>query len=181
MARDLAKEAGALEQAANKIREYADQLDAQKRQAVTQVQTTTWLGATALAAQRVAGDIETSLNKHITNMRVVADKVAQDPILQHKHVYLNVPFFVGRTVIYFAGWMFLSWFFSRWSQKEDREGGAIAHRKMAALAGPGILFWGFSITFMPRDVTSSIAARVCSMVSLRCATRPIVLAVRSAM
>ena len=93
MARDLAKEAGALEQAANKIREYADQLDAQKRQAVTQVQTTTWLGATALAAasypvgepvgataqaaQRVAGDIETSLNKHITNMRVVADKVAQ--------------------------------------------------------------------------------------------------------
>jgi hypothetical protein len=77
MARDLAKEAGALEQAANKIREYADQLDAQKRQAVTQVQSTPWLGATAQAAQRVAGDIETSLNKHITNMRVVADKVAQ--------------------------------------------------------------------------------------------------------
>jgi hypothetical protein len=77
MARDLAKEAGALEQAANKIREYADQLDAHKRQAVTQVQTTTWLGATAQAAQRVATDIETSLNKHITNMRVVADKVAQ--------------------------------------------------------------------------------------------------------
>ncbi len=77
MARDLAKEAGALEQAAGRIREYADQLDAQKRQAVTQVQTTAWLGATAQAAQRVAADIETSLNKHIANMRAVADKVAQ--------------------------------------------------------------------------------------------------------
>jgi hypothetical protein len=77
MARDLAKEAGALEQAANKIREYADQLDAQKRQAVAQVQSTPWLGATAQAAQRVATDIETSLNRHITNMRMAADKVAQ--------------------------------------------------------------------------------------------------------
>lgn len=77
MARDLAKEAGALEQAAARIRDAADQLDAQKRAAVGQVQGTQWLGATATAAQRVASDIETSLTRHTTNMRIVADKVAQ--------------------------------------------------------------------------------------------------------
>jgi uncharacterized protein YukE len=77
MARDLAKEAGALEQAANKIRSYADQLDAQKRAAVAQVQGTTWQGASAQASLRVSSDIEASLTKHVANMRIVADKVAQ--------------------------------------------------------------------------------------------------------
>src|SRR3954467_10562729 len=32
-----------------------------------------------------------------------ADKVQVDEILRHKQKYLNVPFFLGRTVVYFAG------------------------------------------------------------------------------
>ena len=80
-----------------------------------------------------------------------ADKVAIDPMLQHKHPYLNLPFFLIRTVAYFGGWLFLSWFFNRWSEREDRDGPATAHRKMSALAGPGLIFWGFSITFMAVD------------------------------
>jgi hypothetical protein len=77
MARDLAKEAGALESAAGKIRTGADDLDARKQMAVAQVQGTPWLGAAAQAAQRVATDIEAALTKHTTKMRIVADKVAQ--------------------------------------------------------------------------------------------------------
>jgi hypothetical protein len=80
-----------------------------------------------------------------------ADKVAASPMLQHKHLYLNVPFFLARAVVYFGGWLFLSWFFNRWSAVEDREGPERAHRKMAFLAGPGILFWGFTVTFMSID------------------------------
>ncbi|SPF52085.1 quinol:cytochrome c oxidoreductase membrane protein 2 [Candidatus Sulfopaludibacter sp. SbA4] len=80
-----------------------------------------------------------------------ANKVAADPMLQHKHPYLNVPFFLFRTAVYFAGWLFLSWFFNRWSEREDREGPTVAHRKMSALAGPGLIFWGFSVTFMAVD------------------------------
>ena len=48
-----------------------------------------------------------------------AKLVAADPLLQHKAPYLNVPFFLGRAAFYFAGWMFLSWWFNRWSLKED--------------------------------------------------------------
>ena len=44
-----------------------------------------------------------------------AATVAADPLLQHKAPYLNVPFFLGRAAFYFAGWMFLSWWFNRWS------------------------------------------------------------------
>jgi putative effector of murein hydrolase LrgA (UPF0299 family) len=80
-----------------------------------------------------------------------ADKVKADEILQHKQAYLNVPFFIGRAVLYFAGWILLSWLLNKWSEREDREGGLAAHNKMAAISGPGLVFWGFSVTFMSID------------------------------
>jgi len=85
-----------------------------------------------------------------------AAKVAADPVLEHKHPYLNVPFFLIRAAVYFAGWLFLSWFFNRWSEREDTDASTAPHRKMAAMAGPGIVFWGFSITFMGVDWIMSI-------------------------
>jgi hypothetical protein len=77
-----------------------------------------------------------------------AKVVAADEILRHKQVYLNVPFFLTRAAIYFAGWILLSWLFNLWSEK--------SHRKMAALAGPGLIFWGFSVTFMAVDWVLSL-------------------------
>jgi len=82
--------------------------------------------------------------------------VQADPVLQQKHPYLNVPFFVIRAVVYFAGWMFCSWYLNRWSAVEDREGGLTPHRRMAAIAGPGLVFWGFSVTFMAVDWVLSL-------------------------
>ena len=79
-----------------------------------------------------------------------ANIVAGDPILQHKQIYLNVPFFLIRAALYLCGWNFLAWYFNRWSARED-QGSPVAHRKMAAVAGPAILFWGFSVTFMAVD------------------------------
>ena len=80
-----------------------------------------------------------------------ASVVAADPHLQHKQPYLNIPFFLARAALYFGGWIFLSWFFNRWSEREDADGPETAHRRMATLAGPGLVFWGFSITFMAID------------------------------
>jgi hypothetical protein len=82
--------------------------------------------------------------------------VAADPVLRHRSMYLNFGFFVGRAVFYFAGWLFCSWFLNRWSDVEDREGGVQAHEKMAALSGPGVLFWGFAVTFMSIDWVMSL-------------------------
>ncbi len=82
--------------------------------------------------------------------------VAADAVLRHKQPYLNVPFFLVRAAVFFAGWIFLSWFFNRWSAREDREGPAVAHRKMTAMAGPGLIFWGFSVTFMAVDWVLSL-------------------------
>jgi hypothetical protein len=85
-----------------------------------------------------------------------AKVVAADEILQHKQVYLNVPFFLIRAAAYFAGWILLSRLLNRWSAREDREGSAGVHGKMAALSGPGLVFWGFSVTFMAVDWVLSL-------------------------
>ena len=74
--------------------------------------------------------------------------VAADEILRHKQPYLNMPFFLTRAAIYLAGWNLLSWLFNRWSER--------SHRKMTALAGPGLIFWGFSVTFMAVDWVLSL-------------------------
>jgi hypothetical protein len=85
-----------------------------------------------------------------------AEIVNADPLLKHKAPYLNVPFFLIRAAIYFAGWLFLSWWFNKWSAKEDAEGHDAVHGKMSRMAGPGILFWGFSVTFMAIDWVLSV-------------------------
>ncbi|HTX33903.1 MAG TPA: hypothetical protein VME43_02745 [Bryobacteraceae bacterium] len=84
-----------------------------------------------------------------------ANIVAADPVMQHKRIYLNVPFFLVRAVVYLGAWNLLSWYYSYWSARED-QGDRGAHGKMAALAGPGIIFWGFSITFMAVDWVLSL-------------------------
>ena len=75
--------------------------------------------------------------------------VAADRILTHQAVYLNYRLFLLRAFVYFFGWMFLSYYYNRWSLVEDREGPAKAHGKMSFLAGPGLIFWSFSVTSWP--------------------------------
>ena len=85
-----------------------------------------------------------------------AAKVLADPALQHKHPYLNLPFFLARTAIYLGGWILLSTLFNRWSAREDSEGHRAVHGKMSALAAPGLIFWALSVTFMSIDWVLSL-------------------------
>ena len=112
--------------------------------------------ATAHAASGV-GDVSPGSDRDQQSLSLAArETVAADPLLKHKAPYLNVPFFLGRAAFYFAGWMFLSWWFNRWSLKEDLEGHDVVHGKMSGMAGPGLLFWGFSVTFMSLDWILSV-------------------------
>jgi hypothetical protein len=52
-----------------------------------------------------------------------AQAVASDHMLQMKSGYLNIPFFLIRTVAFFAMWYFLGGKMVRNSLKQDREGG----------------------------------------------------------
>jgi len=80
-----------------------------------------------------------------------AAAVAADPVLEAKRTYLNTPFFLARAAIYFGGWLLVAWLLNKWSAEQDREGSAGSLRKLATLSGPGLVFWGFSVTFMAVD------------------------------
>jgi len=82
--------------------------------------------------------------------------VAADAILQHKHVYLNVPFFVIRTLIYFVGWLLFAHFLNKWSHELDTLGRDPLARRLQLLSGPGLLFYGLSVTFAAVDWVMSI-------------------------
>ncbi|HEY9139784.1 MAG TPA: hypothetical protein VIN93_02785 [Bryobacteraceae bacterium] len=88
-----------------------------------------------------------------------SDIMMADAVLRQKRLYLNLPFFAIRALLYLGGWCFLSWFMNRWSAIEDREGGLTPRRKMGALSGPGLIFMGLTITFMATDWVLSINPR----------------------
>ena len=45
--------------------------------------------------------------------------VMADPVLRLKTGYLNVPFFIARSFVYFTVWLTLSFFLLRWSREQD--------------------------------------------------------------
>jgi hypothetical protein len=83
------------------------------------------------------------------------DIVAHDPVLQHKHIYLNVPFFLIRAALYFVGWNLIALALYKWSGDQDR-GDTRAAGRLEAISGPGLIFFGFSVTFMAVDWVLSI-------------------------
>lgn len=82
--------------------------------------------------------------------------VNADEVLKHKSSYLNVPFFIGRAVVYLGMWNLIAYLLNKWSAREDAEGGVRPHSKMASISAPGLIFWAFSITFMAVDWVLSL-------------------------
>jgi hypothetical protein len=81
---------------------------------------------------------------------------ARDPLLHHKQIYLNVPFFVARTIAYFGIWIALSRTLNRWSDRQDRAGTPLAANRLYALSGPGIVLYGLTVTFASIDWVMSL-------------------------
>ena len=73
-----------------------------------------------------------------------------------KRAYLSTPFFVGRTVVYFAAWLLLAYFLNKWSVEQDETGGAEVTNRLQFLSAPGILIYGFTITYAAIDWVMSL-------------------------
>ena len=83
--------------------------------------------------------------------------VKTDPVLQHKHLYLNVPFFIVRVLIYFIGWWLFAHFLNKWSHEQDTEGRDPRGRRLQFLSGPGLIFYALSVTFASVDWAMSLS------------------------
>ena len=84
------------------------------------------------------------------------EAVTADPVLQEKAGYLNIPFFIGRAVVYFAIWAGVSQLLSRWSLEQDRSGDTSLVARLQRLSGPGLVLYGLTVTFSAIDWLMSL-------------------------
>lgn len=86
-----------------------------------------------------------------------SDEAKANPLLKHKlESFLNVPFFFGRTVIYFAIWIGVAYLLSKWSAEIDQTGDARIPERLRALAFGGLMLYGLTATFAAVDWLMSL-------------------------
>ena len=86
----------------------------------------------------------------------VPDKNLRQHLQNITHSYLNVHGFVIRAIIYFAIWGTLIFLLTKWSKEQDRPPARDNSTRFKALSGPGIILYGFTISFAAIDWTMSL-------------------------
>ena len=81
---------------------------------------------------------------------------AADPKIAHKLPYLNVPFFVGRTIFYFAIWIALAWMLNRESRKQDSTSDPKPTNRLEVFSAPGLIVFILTTTFASMDWLMSL-------------------------
>jgi hypothetical protein len=86
----------------------------------------------------------------------VPDKNLRQHLQNITRSYLNVPGFIIRAIIYFAIWGTLIFLLTKWSKEQDRPPVHDNSVRFKALSGPGIILYGFTISFAAIDWTMSL-------------------------
>jgi len=84
------------------------------------------------------------------------DLVAQDPLLQHKSLYLNGPAYGVRAVCFFLIWSALVYWLNRWSSEQDRNSDPELLGKLQRLAAGGVVLLGITASFAGIDWLMSL-------------------------
>src|SRR5580700_817483 len=86
----------------------------------------------------------------------IEDKHFREHLEQITQSYLTVKGFVIRAAIYFAVWNVLSFLLSKWSKQSDRPDAPNNSDRFKAVAGPGLILYGFTISFAAIDWIMSL-------------------------
>jgi hypothetical protein len=74
-----------------------------------------------------------------------------------QEVYLSIPFFIVRVLVYFAIWLAVTFVLNRWSAEQDRAAMTPQQvRRFRLLSGPGIALYGGTITLAAVDWLMSL-------------------------
>jgi hypothetical protein len=76
--------------------------------------------------------------------------------LQQKSLYLNLPFFLARALLYFAIWLALAYLLNRWSLAQDLTGEEKYTRRMVRLSALGMILYVLTATFAAYDWMMSL-------------------------
>jgi hypothetical protein len=83
-------------------------------------------------------------------------EVLANPMLQRKALYLNIPAFIGRAVIYFIIWLAMARSLRKWSLQQDANSDPHPSLRARILSGPGIVIATLIGTFAFVDWVMSL-------------------------
>ncbi len=84
------------------------------------------------------------------------ERIATDPLLQHKRPYLNTPFFILRAVFFFAAWLLFTRLYLRHSLAQDEGGGPEHTVQLRRISAPFMMVFGVTATFAGIDWMMSL-------------------------
>jgi hypothetical protein len=87
---------------------------------------------------------------------LVTDKHLREHLEDITKTYLTTNGFIIRALIYFATWNLLSFLLSKWSKQTDRPDAPDNSSRFKAVAGPGLILYGFTISFAAIDWVMSL-------------------------
>jgi hypothetical protein len=85
--------------------------------------------------------------------------VSAEPVLQHKHAFLNVPFFLIRAGLYFVCWLAFALLLNHWSRIQDVTGEPRLAWWLEHISGPGLFVLAITLTLAMVDWAMSIEPR----------------------
>ncbi len=86
----------------------------------------------------------------------IQDKHLREHLEQITQSYLTVNGFIVRAVFYFLVWNVLSFLLSMWSKQTDKPGAPDNSGRFKAVSGPGLILYGFTISFAAIDWIMSL-------------------------
>jgi len=86
----------------------------------------------------------------------IHDKHLREHLEDITKTYLTTNGFIVRAIIYFAIWNLLSFLLSHWSKQTDRAGAPDNTERFKAVSGPGLILYGFTISFAAIDWVMSL-------------------------
>ena len=86
------------------------------------------------------------------------EKIADDPLLQHKAPYLNFPFFLIRLGVFLGGWVFFAKKLVSFSLKQDQDGDIKWTNKSIKYSIGFLFFFALSLSFFSVDLLMSLDA-----------------------
>jgi hypothetical protein len=84
---------------------------------------------------------------------------AQDPHFQEKSFYLNIPFFIGRQILYFVVWGWLAFRLQRLSQQVSANNDRAILARVENLSAGGLILYVLTTTFFSIDWVMSLESQ----------------------
>jgi len=86
----------------------------------------------------------------------ITDKHLHDHLVDITKTYLTTSGFIYRAIFYFAIWNLLSFLLSKWSKEGDSPSTRDNTQRFKVVAGPGLILYGFTISFAAIDWIMSL-------------------------